>query len=78
MRLDELMAKVSRLPAFRQQEVMDFVAFLEQRADEGTAEKITTDWSEQQFQTMSLDQAMRGLENEPDLYTDDDWIASDR
>ncbi|MYL25144.1 DUF2281 domain-containing protein [Halomonas alkaliantarctica] len=72
MRLDELMAKVSRLPPFRQQEVMDFVTFLEQRDGENAPGKIPADWSEQQFQTMSLDQAMRGLENEPDLYTDDD------
>lgn len=68
MQLDELIAKVSRLPALRQQEVMDFVMFLEQR--DGQAEQA--DWSEQHFRTMSIEQAMRGLEDEPDLYCEED------
>ncbi len=71
MQLDELISKVSRLPAFRQREVMDFVTFLEQR--DGDAEHgEPADWSEQHFRTMSAEQAMRGLEDEPDLYTEDD------
>ncbi|MFC2993632.1 MULTISPECIES: DUF2281 domain-containing protein [Halomonas] len=73
MQLEDLIAKVSRLPEFRQQEVMDFVAFLEQRygqTDLSEAEQL--DWSEQQFRAMSLDQAMRDAESEPDLYFEDD------
>jgi len=71
MQLEELIAKVSRLPAFRQQEVIDFVSFLEARY--GDAEHgEPADWSEQQFRTMSVEQAMRGLEDEPDLYSEDD------
>ena len=71
MGLEELIAKLSRLPSFRQQEVMDFVAFLEQRY--GNAPEHThAEWSENQFQAMSLDQAMRGLEEEPELYSEDD------
>ncbi|MCL7931575.1 DUF2281 domain-containing protein [Halomonas llamarensis] len=71
MRFEELVAKVSRLPSVRQQEVMDFVAFLEQRYGE-VPENVEADWSENQFQAMSLNQAMRGLEDEPELYSEDD------
>lgn len=71
MQLEELIAKVSRLSAARQQEVLDFVAFLEQRyGDEQDAEQA--DWSDQLFHTLSVEQAMRGLEDEPDLYSEDD------
>lgn len=51
--------------------MLDFVAFLEQRyGDEQDAEQA--DWSDQQFRTLSVEQAMRGLEDEPDLYSEDD------
>jgi len=71
MQLDELITKVSRLPPSRQQEVIDFVTFLEQRY--GTvSEQDHADWSGAQFEKMSAEQAMRGLEEEPELYSDDD------
>ena len=73
MQLEELIAKVSRLPAFRQQEVMDFVAFLEQRHDD-SAQAEQADWSEQQFRAMSVEQAMRGLDDEPEIYSEDDLM----
>ncbi|WP_290785204.1 DUF2281 domain-containing protein [Halomonas sp.] len=75
MQLEELIAKVSRLPEFRQQEVLDFVTFLEQRyghAEPAEAEQL--DWSEQQFRAMSIEQAMRDDENEPDLYSEEDLM----
>ncbi|MEA3642711.1 MAG: DUF2281 domain-containing protein [Lamprobacter sp.] len=68
MQIEELIVKVRRLPALRQQEVMDFVVFLEQR----DSEPGQSDWSEQNFRAMSIEQAMRGLEDEPDLYCEDD------
>ncbi|MCG5536836.1 DUF2281 domain-containing protein [Ectothiorhodospira mobilis] len=71
MQLDELILKISRLPAFRQQEVFDFVTFLENRY--GDVERGEhADWSEKQFQDLSIEQAMRGLEDEPDLYSEKD------
>jgi len=73
MQFEELIAKVSRLPAFRQQEVMDFVTFLEQHYS-ATSDDSCGDWSEHQFQAMSIDQAMRGLEDEPNLYSEDDLM----
>ena len=71
MRFEELITKVSRLPASRQQEVMDFVTFLEQNYAERCVDEHA-DWSGQQFREMSIAQAMRGLETEPDLYSQDD------
>ncbi|SFU43479.1 DUF2281 domain-containing protein [Halomonas korlensis] len=73
MQLEELVAKISRLPAFRQQEVMDFVAFLEQRHSD-SAQGEQADWSEQQFRAMSAEQAMRGLDDEPEIYSEDDLM----
>lgn len=71
MHLEELITKVSRLPESRQQEVMDFVAFLEQRYGQAKpAEAEQLDWPERQFRAMSVEQAMRDAE--PDLYSEDD------
>lgn len=71
MQLDDLITKVSRLPLSRQQEVIDFVTFLEQRY--GTEKKPEhSDWPENHFELMSIDQAMRNLEDEPEIYSDED------
>ena len=51
--------------------MMDFVTFLEQRYGTSTVDE-PTDWSEHDFQAMSIEQALRGLEEEPDLYSEDD------
>lgn len=72
MQLNELVSKISRLPDFKQQEVFDFVAFLEARYASNPAGETTPDWSDQQFKAMSVDQAMHGLADEPDIYTDAD------
>jgi hypothetical protein len=71
MRMEELLFRIRRLPAFRQQEVMDFVRFLEQRSGQ-SAEAGHADWSDETFQAMSIDQAMRGFDDEADLYSEAD------
>ncbi|MET4028162.1 cytochrome c [Marinobacter sp. MBR-99] len=71
MQLDELISMVSRLPPARQQEVIDFAAFLEQRYAAKNNQQ-QTDWSEEDFKAMSAKQAMRGLEDEPELYSNED------
>jgi len=71
MQLEELISMVSRLPPARQQEVIDFAAFLEQRyATKNNQQQ--TDWSEEDFKGMGAEQAMRGIEDEPELYSDED------
>lgn len=68
MQINELIAKVRQLPPGRQQEVMNFVLFLEQQSRQ-TALLDHINWAEQEFNTMSLEQAMRDLADEPELYT---------
>ena len=70
MRLEELISRISRLPAFRQQEVIDFVAFLEQHCRQ-SPESDHADWSDEAYQAMSIDQAMREFDDEPDLYSEE-------
>ena len=73
MQLQKLLARVSRLPPLRQQEVLDFIAFLEQRYGQSAVQAADDDaWSEEQYKAMSVDQAMRGLTDEPDLYSESD------
>lgn len=71
MQLDELLIKIRQLPVVRQQEVMDFVLFLGQQSkrDRGSSH---SEWTNQSFQAMSIDQAMRGLEDEAELYNEHD------
>jgi len=71
MQLEKLVNMVSRLPPARQQEVMDFAAFLEQRYGEKNQAAVA-DWTEQEFRTLSTEQAMRGIEDEPELYSEED------
>ncbi|MCP1318597.1 DUF2281 domain-containing protein [Halomonas sp. 707B3] len=70
MQIEELINKVNRLPSLQQQEVIDFVTFLEQRYAKKDSSHV--EWTDEQFQAMSVEQAMRGLEDEPDIYSDDD------
>lgn len=69
MQLDELLTKVRQLPAIRQREVMDFVLFLEQQCRQSKPD-LHSDWSDQTFNEMSVDQAMRDLEDEPEIYAE--------
>jgi hypothetical protein len=71
MQLEKLVNMVSRLPPARQQEVMDFAAFLERRYGEKDQAAVA-DWTEQEFRTLSTEQAMRGIEDEPELYSEED------
>ena len=60
---DKIFKKVQALPAEKQAEILDFVDFLEEKL----AREDTQDWS-----AFSLASAMRGLEDEDDLYSEDD------
>lgn len=71
MQLDELLTKIRQLPVMRQQEVMDFVLFLGLQCKQDK-ESSHSEWSDDSFQAMSVGQAMRGLEDEPELYSADD------
>jgi hypothetical protein len=68
MNLAELIHKVHGLPAAQQAEVLDFVDFLQLRhVQHGTVEH--TDWDAEEFMRLSMEGAMRGLTDEPAIYT---------
>tara|TARA_R110001592_G_scaffold331658_1_gene614631 strand:- start:216 stop:449 length:234 start_codon:yes stop_codon:yes gene_type:complete len=71
MQLDELLTKIRQLPVVRQQEVMDFVLFLDQQC-QPSKPGTHSEWTDQAFHVMSIDQAMRGLEDEAEIYSEDD------
>jgi len=60
---EKIVQELRRLPPEEQSEVLDFVEFLNHRK----ARK-----EEQQFKDFSLHAAMRGMEEEPELYTESD------
>lgn len=67
----ELIKKLQALPEDKQAEVFDFVEFLAARfAASQVAEK--DEWSESQFPEFSMEQAMRGMEDDPVTYSRDD------
>ena len=57
---EQIFKKVQALPAEKQAEILDFVDFLEEKL----ARDEEKDWS-----AFSLASAMRGLEDEEDLYS---------
>lgn len=76
MNLDSLLKQVKNLPLHRQQEVIDFVEFIYSRESRQASERKDSsneaDWSEETFKLMSLGQALRGMEDEEELYTEAD------
>jgi hypothetical protein len=67
----ELIEKLQALPSEKQAEVFDFVEFLAARF--GKAKPLAhDDWNDAEFAEFSMGQALRGMEDEPVLYTRDD------
>ena len=71
MNYDRLIATLDRLPAEKKAEVVDFVDYLAQRFGQPPP-SIVTEWSEGEFSSFAMTQAMRGIEDEPVLYTEAD------
>jgi len=72
----ELIEKLQALPMDKQDEVFDFVEFLAARCGvSGPAPSATHskgDWSDAKFSDFSMGQALRGMEDDPTTYTQDD------
>lgn len=67
----QFIEKMQALPPDKQAEVLDFIEFLASRNP--TANDLNVDeWTNAEFSTMAMSQAMRGMEDEPPLYTADD------
>lgn len=67
----QLIEKLQNLPEDKQAEVFDFVEFLNAHFSRPVALQFS-DWSEKEFTNLSMTQAMRGLEDEPQWYTEAD------
>ena len=68
MNIVQLIEKIQVLPKEKQAEVFDFVDYLATRF----ARPIATDpveWTDKDFSRLSMAQAMRGMEQEPDIYS---------
>ncbi len=61
--IEKITSEVSHLRPEEQAEVLDFVEFLKTKK----AAREESDWKNR-----SLESAMRGMENEPDLYSTED------
>lgn len=55
---------IEKLPPSFQEEVLDFLEYLLVKAERESARREENEWSR-----MSLESAIRGMEDEPDLYT---------
>ncbi len=68
----ELIEKLQDLPAEKQAEVYDFVEFLADRFGKAKDSSFATgEWSDAEFAEFAMGQALRGMEDEPVLYTRD-------
>lgn len=69
----QLIEKIQALPLDKQIEVQDFVDFLAaMNTDTASQRVVNAEWSNAEFGDMSIAQALRGMEDEPLLYTFDD------
>lgn len=69
----KLIEKIQSLPIEKQAEVFDFVDFLASRS-QGALQPplVMSEWTNAEFAEMAMKQALRGMEDEPVLYTMDD------
>ena len=64
---EKIFEKLERLPEPKQAEVLDFVEFLASKQGSAVADAEDQAWS-----SFSLAQALRGMEDEADLYSEAD------
>lgn len=69
----QLLEKFNMLPPDKQGAVLDFIEFLASRSPKLSDRQVENDdWTDDDFSQMSMSQAMRGMEDEPLIYTFDD------
>jgi len=70
---EAIIERLRFLPDAALREVLDFAEFLATRTQEREAREEETQWSD-----LSLDSAMRGMDDEPEIYTRADLKESFR
>jgi hypothetical protein len=69
----ELIERLQALPREKQAEVFDFVEFLSARSRDAESKSLAHDeWTDAEFYVMAMQQALRGIEDDPVAYTRDD------
>lgn len=70
----ELIQKLEALPSDKQAEVFDFVDFLAIRCAQpaGTNSADSAAWTNNEFSELAMHHALRGMEDDPVIYTKDD------
>ena len=69
----ELIERLQTLPREKQAEVFDFVEFLVARSGPLAGKSLDhVEWTDAEFSAMSIQQALRGIEDDPVAYTRDD------
>jgi hypothetical protein len=69
----ELIEKLQSLPEEKQVEVFDFVEFLAARFGTALGTPLARgEWTDAEFAELAMRQALRGMEDEPVVYTRDD------
>ena len=71
MNYAHLIEKLQTLPAEKQVEVVDFIDYLSTRFSRRD-DALHEAWNEQDFSQFSMHQAMKGLEDEEPVYTEQD------
>ena len=71
MNLTAFIEKLQGLPEEKQAEVLDFVDYLSTRFTRRETQEHV-EWSDRDFSLLSVTQAMRGMEDEPNLYDQGD------
>lgn len=71
MNYAHLIEKLQTLPIEKQTEVVDFIDYLSARFSHQDDAALGA-WSEQDFSQFSMHQAMKGLEDEEPVYTEQD------
>ena len=69
----ELIEQLQTLPEDKRAEVFDFVAFLAARFGKDSDKPVALEeWRDAEFSQMGMQQALRGMENDPVTYSLDD------
>lgn len=71
MNYAHLLSMIQVLPEGKQMEVLDFVEYLADKFARPAAPDVTA-WTDREFSKLAMAQALRGMEDEPSLYTDAD------
>lgn len=65
--------KIAKLPPEKQVEIYDFVEFIAARCGELSNQHLVHgEWSDEAFAELSMQQAVRGMEDDPVSYTSND------